>query len=379
MVPEDLLCSICYVNEHKYKCPACGVKTCSIDCVKRHKRQTECTGLADQSKFIPKKTLAEDESHINRDYNFLLNVGRQIHVGKGDIKNSAKNIFKRAAGGGNQNRNKRPKFNSNEEQKPEDSRVECVKKAFSQDPLTVIKRNNTMIIQLPQGMHRATSNKTGYDKKAGSFIWTIEWVVIDNSGKERARFVSYRLKEHLLLRDAVPMNILNNTALDLKSNESNESNESPNEIDKDKLHFYLENVVNLNKSNTSILALDGGVLISEALRNKVVLEYPTIYITLNSDTWSEYTVSEEEAYNYAKHESLSDSSSSSDTSDSDTSDSDSDSDDSSDDELENDSDSDEAPQESSSKPQKVEFTEENENTISEAVKPEEPLGNHSLA
>lgn len=84
------------------------------------------------------------------------------------------------------------------------------KNAFSQEPTTVIKRNNTMIIQLPPGMSRATSNKTGYDKKAGSFIWTVEWVVIDDAGNEKDRFISYRLKEHLLLRDAVPMNILSN-------------------------------------------------------------------------------------------------------------------------------------------------------------------------
>lgn len=352
MISENLVCSICHLNEHKYTCPACGVKTCSIDCVKRHKRQTECSGLVDQSKFIPKKVLSQDESHINRDYNFLLNVGRQIHVGKGDIKSSAKNVFKRQFSGGNQNKNKRFKNNNVDAQDAMDTRIECVKKVFLQEPTTVVKRNNTMIIQLPTGMSRATSNKTGYDKKAGSFIWTVEWVVIDETGNEKDRFISYRLKEHLLLKDAVPMNILNNTV------SINEGEDSAKQIDKDQLNFYLANVVGYEKTKETILRLNGTDLISDALTNMIVLEYPTIYITFNSGTWKNRIIAEEDAYNYAKPASLSDSSSSDDSSGSSSSDSDSDSESDSDDSQRNsddESDSDGAPEETSSKPIKLTF------------------------
>ena len=352
MVSENLVCLICHLNEHKYTCPACGVKTCSINCVKRHKRQTECSGLVDQSKFVPKKILSQDESHINRDYNFLMNVGRQIHVGKGDIKSSAKNVFKRQFGGGNQNKNKRFKGNNVDSQEAVDTRIECVKKAFLQEPTTVIKRNNTMIIQLPPGMSRATSNKTGYDKKVGSFIWTVEWVVIDDAGNEKDRFISYRLKEHLLLRDAVPMNILSNAV------SVNGEGDSARNIDKEQLHFYLANVVGNDNTKDSILHLNEADLISDALTNKIVLEYPTIYITFNAETWKNRIIKEEDAYNYAKPESLSESGSSDDSDSDDSSDSDSDSDSESDSDeknTDNETDSDEAPEESSSKPLKVTF------------------------
>lgn len=355
MVPENLACSICHLNEHKYTCPACGVKTCSINCVRRHKRQTECSGLVDQSKFVPKKILSQDETHINRDYNFLMNVGRQIHVGKGDIKSNAKNVFKRQFSGGNQNKNKRVKGNNADAKETVDTRVECVKKVFLQDPNTMIKRNNTMIIQLPPGMSRASSNKTGYDKKAGSFIWTVEWVIIDDAGNEKDRFISYRLKEHLLLKDAVPMNILSN-AVDGEDG-------STRNIDKEQLHFYLANVVGIGKTKDSILHLNEANLISDALTNKIVLEYPTIYITFNAETWKNRIIKEEEAYNYADPDSLSESSSSDYSDSSDSSDSDSNSDSESDSDgnsTDNESDSDEAPEESSSKPLKVTFDTESE-------------------
>lgn len=359
MLPEDKLCSICQLNEHKYTCPACGAKTCSINCVRRHKRQTECTGLVDQARFIPKKELALDETNVNRDYNFLMTVGRQINVGKGDIKTTAKNIFKRQNVGGNPNRNKRFKPTVDEE----DPRMECVNKVFSQNPNTMIKRNNTMVIQLPAGMSRAASNKTGYDKKAGTFIWTVEWVLLGEEGDEKARFLSFRLKEHLLLRDAVPMNILHNAV------SQSDKEEHKNPIDKEQLHFYLDNVVKTAGTKNSILELDGTKLISDALANKIILEYPTIYITFNRSTWKDFIISENLAYNYHNDES-SDSSLSSDEGSDSSSDS---SDDSSDDpdgnsDSDNDSGSDSGPPpESSSKILKVSFDDNGDSCVKEAV------------
>ncbi len=45
------LCEQCRVNPRrrlidvdKYKCPACGIRTCSLPCVNNHKRVTGCTG-----------------------------------------------------------------------------------------------------------------------------------------------------------------------------------------------------------------------------------------------------------------------------------------------------------------------------------------------
>lgn len=355
MLSEDNVCTVCQTNEHKYKCPACGMKTCSLACVTRHKKQTECTGVVDQTKFIPKNELTEDSGYINRDYNFLLNFGRNIQLSKTDIKSNAKNIFKRQYNNNYNNNNNRnsKRFKANSEQE-EDQRIAIVNNAYSNNPPTSIKRNNTLVIQLPQGMSRSSSNKSGYDKKLQSFTWTVEWVLIDTNGDIKKTFLSYRLKEHLSLKDAVPMNILNNTIP--------EEEEGNNRIEKNQLSFYLENVVNFNKPNKSIIQISPEDLISVALKDKIVLEFPTIYITLNKDTWNNFVHEESVAYGLNMQKEVSDDSESNTTSSDDSDDSDSsgsEGDDSLDDEL---------PEESSSKePQKIVFKDEELNNKDEEL------------
>lgn len=34
---DPKLCKVCLKNEHKYKCPRCEMRTCSLDCSKKHK------------------------------------------------------------------------------------------------------------------------------------------------------------------------------------------------------------------------------------------------------------------------------------------------------------------------------------------------------
>ncbi|KAH9253197.1 hypothetical protein BASA81_008879 [Batrachochytrium salamandrivorans] len=46
-------CQVCQAKAFKYSCPKCETKTCSVDCVKRHKLETECDGrLAKRQKTL---------------------------------------------------------------------------------------------------------------------------------------------------------------------------------------------------------------------------------------------------------------------------------------------------------------------------------------
>lgn len=381
-------CSVCNLNPIKYTCPACGVKTCSFPCVQKHKQDSKCTGTVDQTKFLGKKELSSTDSHINRDYNFLMNLGRNINLGKDDIKSNAKNVFKRQF---HQRNNNASQNNSNKRFKTEDidPRKYLVNKVFPNSPPSIIRRNNTLVVQLPAGMSRATSNKTGYDKRLGTFIWTIEWVFIDLNGEEVTRFLSYRMKEGTVLRDAFPMNILNKSLAKGKENENeshaqneaevekdtnkenvqlpvqvvekegeaaasseqNDKSKTEKDTDKSELCFYLENILDKSKKR-SIIKLSPELPISEVLTDKVVLEFPTIYVTRNENTWKEYI--SEQFGEVSSEESSSDSSSSEEDS------SDESSDDSSDyssgeESSENESD-DGPPESSSSKPIENEIT-----------------------
>lgn len=322
---SEKLCSICLTNPIKYTCPACEARTCSIECVKRHKKQTECTGVVDQSKFIPKKELATDPLYINRDYNFLMKLGRDIQVGKRDVKGNAKNVFKRG-NNSNYNRNKRVKLDPNT-----DDRVDAVEQYFPNSSSTVIKRQNTMVILLPDGMSRSTSNKTGYDKKLQTFTWTIQWIFLNDKREVIKDFLSYRISESLPLIEALPFSVLTNVQEDLK---------------KEDIKFYLSNVFKHNQKQTYI-KLQNDVTIADNLEGTVVLEYPTIYI---STTELEDVLTIDSAYKKdAQSSDDSDSSSDSESgSDSDTDSSSSSSEDSDDDSAEE-SDDEAPPEEHSSK------------------------------
>lgn len=308
-------------NEAKYTCPACNTKTCSVECVKRHKLRLECSGEVDPTKFIPNKLLSSSQTLVNRDYNYLLNFERKVSLGKSDIKTTARNVFKRNIS--TPNAIKRQKPNS----EIVDPRMEQVNRVFPNAPQTSIKRENTLVIHLLSGMSRNIQNKSGFDKKAGSYIWTVEWVPVDASGIAHKSFISFRLKEGSILWECLPLNVLQNSI--------------PNEeFSKEKLHFYLENCINTSPNQRSIIKLNAEDTLAVALADKVVLEYPRIYIVQNESTWEEYVQEKDVAYNIHALDLDSDTSDSSDSesdSDSDSSDSDSD------------SDSDEAPEEASSK------------------------------
>ena len=46
-------CEVCAVNKAKYTCPKCEVRTCGLACVNIHKKELECDGIRDKTKFVP--------------------------------------------------------------------------------------------------------------------------------------------------------------------------------------------------------------------------------------------------------------------------------------------------------------------------------------
>ena len=47
------LCRVCSVQDAKYRCPGCDVISCSLECVRTHKKETECDGVRKKSQFVP--------------------------------------------------------------------------------------------------------------------------------------------------------------------------------------------------------------------------------------------------------------------------------------------------------------------------------------
>ncbi|XP_040896161.1 box C/D snoRNA protein 1 [Toxotes jaculatrix] len=67
-------CGVCGSEEAKYRCPACLTHSCSLLCVKKHKEDSECTGVRDKTAYVSLSQF--DEMALLSDYRFLEDTGR---------------------------------------------------------------------------------------------------------------------------------------------------------------------------------------------------------------------------------------------------------------------------------------------------------------
>ena len=52
-------CEICNERAAKYTCPRCEIHTCSLECVKTHKADTQCNGKRHKTKYVPIKDMTD--------------------------------------------------------------------------------------------------------------------------------------------------------------------------------------------------------------------------------------------------------------------------------------------------------------------------------
>ncbi len=65
-------CAVCALAVAKYTCPRCSVRTCSLACVRAHKRDTGCNGQRDKTAFVSIKQM--NANHLVSDLHFLEEV-----------------------------------------------------------------------------------------------------------------------------------------------------------------------------------------------------------------------------------------------------------------------------------------------------------------
>jgi len=70
-VIDKSLCQMCKTNKWKYTCPKCLMHTCSLPCVKSHKKEYNCDGKRDKVKYVAMNDYNE---------NNLRNGNKTIHI-----------------------------------------------------------------------------------------------------------------------------------------------------------------------------------------------------------------------------------------------------------------------------------------------------------
>ncbi|KAH7647067.1 hypothetical protein FG379_002758 [Cryptosporidium bovis] len=151
-------CSSCN-NEFKYKCPACDARSCSLECVRMHKRITGCDGNY-LNKHIS-RDITINQYTVNdlvRDHNFLQEVRRGIAGVKGnngvEFKTRTDSNIRKSLKNQTKLRRQTP--------------IPLLTKACS-------KRNIRISFCPVSGMQIRKQNTTYYDKKNDHLYWKIEF------------------------------------------------------------------------------------------------------------------------------------------------------------------------------------------------------------
>lgn len=73
---------MCAHDKAKYTCPKCEVKTCGLRCLNVHKRELDCSGIRDKTRFIPIRDMTRMD--FMSDYTFLEECTRYVADRKRD-------------------------------------------------------------------------------------------------------------------------------------------------------------------------------------------------------------------------------------------------------------------------------------------------------
>jgi hypothetical protein len=60
-IKEKRECEVCKKEKSKYQCPGCKIYFCSVECNKTHKKESQCTGERDKTKYIDLKDFKDND------------------------------------------------------------------------------------------------------------------------------------------------------------------------------------------------------------------------------------------------------------------------------------------------------------------------------
>lgn len=195
------LCTICHIQTPKYKCPRCATRTCSLQCISKHKKWSSCSGERDPTVYMPPSKLKTDAG-IDHDYNFLTKIERSIETAEKTMREE-RDILPppgqgpaAAAAGQHQHQhqqqhpNKRARFNDggngsrhfqnpHHEDPPQQGGGIAMAPSRRWDKASHfrLRKLGIHVAAVPYGMTRSRENKTSWNKRTRTINWQVEWFV----------------------------------------------------------------------------------------------------------------------------------------------------------------------------------------------------------
>lgn len=330
-LPPQIKCQVCHEKESLYRCPACMLRTCSLECCKSHKTQTNCNGKRDRTAFVPLHKFTD--STLSSDFHFLEDVLARSDRGKRllkDVVGSNKLIAGPARGGGNGNKRSRMQsegsssrntIQGNEHESRHDNETQGQHALETEQSTPLLdnglvdlklapgypkhkqflvqkaKERNIRLLLMPQGMQRHILNKSKYDAKKDRILWKVEIVFhVISAANDYSTEAKKHLKSTIVL-DRIPEHEAIYPSL-CKEFEKFISHSAPSETRCILRHFRESNTIHKIKSDAlmvmkrvpcrssqpKFVKVDLKQKLREMLSGMTIIEFPSIDVVLPEDS-----------------------------------------------------------------------------------------------
>lgn len=192
------LCTICHVQPPKYKCPRCGVRTCSLPCTRKHKAWASCSGERDPASFVPRERLLTD-SGVDHDFNFIRRIERAKELFEKDVVTEhgllAENEVRGPWGGGEDKRFEKVWYGDQLVHVPSTRGGTSgrgfrgrgggrggghgeLRSRFDQNIWRRVRQHDIEVLTMPKGLSRQQENKTAWNRRTNTINWQVEWFLL---------------------------------------------------------------------------------------------------------------------------------------------------------------------------------------------------------
>lgn len=323
------LCAICHISAPKYKCPRCGIRTCSLPCIRKHKSWSDCSGERDPTLYIPPKQL-RTAAGIDHDYNFLHKLERTL-------ERSEKNIVEERGLVRQDELRQQPLTTKEVRWKTgRDGRKRKVVvtrelrearggRRLEKSLANRLSKLGVRMLCAPTGMQRQKENKTTLNGKTGKVNWQVEWLKLEHGGQTTTRrlakafedvplYKAYHEMEEARNRPAkgqqtgraarggrvyaqIPYDSTWNTAMDMLQEpstgrwiaaaavlESGVWMDEKDQVQRESFDYFLDNPRQKSDEPKVLTRLEADECLVNVLRDTSVLEFPTVYVLRRGET-----------------------------------------------------------------------------------------------
>lgn len=234
-IPPEQQCHQCHEHAHRYRCPACDMRTCSLACTKAHKQAKACTGKRSRTEMV---TLSDfTERQLLSDYKFLEEAARLHDVA----------------------------------QRSEAPRPARQLPLGLQNFVDEAQRRGIKYELLPPGMQRRKQNSSRFDRRSRTIFWHVHWCF--PSVKESVH--DLRVSEQTPLKQILQQHI----SLALGNSVKRHALRLYSEAGLEKLQILMmKEHCPANKPQFHQLDIDK--FLRQQLSGKVVIEFPVLIVLL---------------------------------------------------------------------------------------------------